>query len=110
MTQQHPPVTMPAFSPSGHAETKRLAVTSLILGLLWLGGIGSVLALVLGYRVLGRLGQVEPSSQREVRSIAVQAIVLGWGGVAFDVAGILLAIGMAVYGAVGLVQLSTPSW
>lgn len=61
-------------------ETNGLAVASLLFGICWLGGIGSLAALVLGYR-----------ARREIRnsaggqrgsSLATIGIVLGWIGIA----------------------------
>jgi hypothetical protein len=61
-------------------ETNGLAVASLLFGIFWLGGIGSLAALVLGYR-----------ARREIRnsaggqrgsSLATIGIVLGWIGIA----------------------------
>jgi hypothetical protein len=61
-------------------ETNGLAVASLLFGIFWLGGVGSLAALVLGYR-----------ARREIRnsaggqrgsSLATIGIVLGWIGIA----------------------------
>jgi Domain of unknown function (DUF4190) len=61
-------------------DTNGSAVASLLFGIFWLGGIGSLIALVLGYR-----------ARREIRSsaggqrgsgLATAGIVLGWIGVA----------------------------
>ena len=60
--------------------TNGLAIASLLFGIFWLGGIGSLAALVLGYR-----------ARREIRnsaggqrgsSLATIGIVLGWIGIA----------------------------
>ena len=70
------PYPVPAPAP----ETNGLAIASLLFGIFWLGGIGSLAALVLGYR-----------ARREIRrsagfqrgsSLATIGIVLGWIGVA----------------------------
>jgi hypothetical protein len=73
---------MPAgqFVPVPLPETNGLAVASLLFGIFWLGGIGSLAALILGYR-----------ARREIRnsaggqrgsSLATIGIVLGWIGIA----------------------------
>ena len=73
---------MPAgqFVPMYVPETNGLAIASLLFGIFWLGGIGSLAALVLGYR-----------ARREIRrsagfqrgsSLATIGIVLGWIGIA----------------------------
>ena len=73
---QFVPFPVPAPAP----ETNGLAIASLLFGIFWLGGIGSLAALVLGYR-----------ARREIRnsagfqrgsSLATIGIVLGWIGVA----------------------------
>ena len=73
---QFVPYPVPAPAP----ETNGLAIASLLFGIFWLGGIGSLAALVLGYR-----------ARREIRnsagfqrgsSLATIGIVLGWIGVA----------------------------
>ena len=70
------PFPVPAPAP----ETNGLAIASLLFGIFWLGGIGSLAALVLGYR-----------ARREIRrsagfqrgsSLATIGIVLGWIGIA----------------------------
>jgi Domain of unknown function (DUF4190) len=73
---QFVPIPVPVRLP----ETNGLAVASLLFGIFWLGGIGSLAALVLGYR-----------ARREIRNsaggqrgsgLATIGIVLGWIGVA----------------------------
>ncbi len=61
-------------------ETNGLAIASLFLGIIWLFGLGSVLAIALGY--LG-LKQIEASAGRESgRAIAIAGIVIGIVGLA----------------------------
>jgi hypothetical protein len=71
---------VPVLVPVPVPETNGLAVASLLFGIFWLGGIGSLAALVLGYR-----------ARREIRnsaggqrgsSLATIGIVLGWLGIA----------------------------
>jgi hypothetical protein len=79
-------------------ETNSSAVASAVLGALWLLGIGSVLALIFGYR-----------ARREIKSsqfyqtgggLATAGIILGWVGIA-----VLLVVAV---GALGLVADSRP--
>jgi hypothetical protein len=81
-------------------HTNGLAITSLIMGILGfhlLPFIGSILALVFGYRAKG---QIERSAGREEgHGLAIAGIVLGWIGVAFVILGVVaLGIFAAVYG------------
>jgi hypothetical protein len=62
------------------ARTNGLAVASLVMGILWMYGIGAILALVFGYLAKG---QISRSGGRETgRGLAIAGIVLGWIGVA----------------------------
>lgn len=63
-----------------------MAIASMVLGIVWIYGIGSVLALIFGYQAKA---QIDRSGGRESgRGMAIAGIVLGWIGVA----GILLLI------------------
>lgn len=68
-----------------------MSIASLVLGILWILGIGSILALIFGY--IG-LRQIRQRSQNG-RGIAIAGIVLGWVGVG----GNLLLITLATIGA-----------
>jgi hypothetical protein len=60
-------------------KTNGLAIASLVLGLIWIYGLGSILALVFGYSAKG---QIDHSGGRQSgRGMAVAGIVLGWIGV-----------------------------
>jgi len=92
---QFVPYPVPAPAP----ETNGLAIASLLFGIFWLGGIGSLAALVLGYR-----------ARREIRnsaggqrgsSLATIGIVLGWIGLA------LLVIAVAALVALLFASVST---
>ena len=70
--------------------TNGFAVASLVLGIVWWMGIGSILALVFGY--IGK-GQIDQSGGAEAgRGMAVAGIGLGWVGVALLV---LMTVAMA---------------
>jgi hypothetical protein len=67
-------------------RTNGMAVASMVLGILWLWGIGAILALVFGY---SSKSQIDRSGGTEAgRGMAVAGIVLGWIGIA----GLLLVI------------------
>ena len=61
-------------------EINRLAVVSLVLGLVWLYGIASILGLILGYVAKRQIDQ-SGGGQRG-RGLAVAGIAFGWLGVA----------------------------
>ena len=73
--------------------TNGFAVASLVLGLLWLYGLGSVLALVLGYKARREIdagGGVQGG-----RGLATSGIILGWIGVALLA---LVVLGVILFG------------
>lgn len=74
------------------SETNGLAVASLVLGILWLGGVGALLALIFGYI---SKGQIDRSSGRQSgRGMAITGIVLGWVGIVGLVLWIVLLISL----------------
>lgn len=64
--------------------TNGLAIASLVLGILWLYGIGSILALVFGYVALNQIKRRNENG----RGLAIAGTLLGWIGVG----GVLLII------------------
>ena len=67
-----------------------MAIASLVLGIVWIYGIGSILALVFGYQ--GR-NEIDRSNGTQTgRGMATAGIVLGWIGVGGLVLIILAAI------------------
>ena len=88
---QAPLPASPPFAPPSFVQQKAngLAIASLVLGIVWIYGIGSILALIFGYRAKA---QIDRSDGRESgRGMAVAGIVLGWIGVAVPVLLILSA-------------------
>lgn len=72
------------------ARANGLAVASMVLGILWIYGIGAVLALIFGYQART---QIDASGGTQTgRGMATAGIVLGWVGVG----GILLIIIVAI--------------
>jgi len=60
-------------------STNGFSIASMVLGIIWLYGIGSILALVFGY--IAR-GQIKRSNGREGgNGMAIAGIVLGWVGI-----------------------------
>jgi len=71
-------------------KTNGLAIASLVLGIVWIYGIGSILALVFGYQAKK---QIDASGGRESgRGMAIAGIVLGWIGVGLLVLVIIFAV------------------
>lgn len=78
------------------ATTNGLAVASLVVGIVWAMGIGSILALVFGYIAKS---QIEQSGGAQTGSgMAIAGIVLGWVGVGF----IALWIVMMAFGVMSM--------
>jgi Domain of unknown function (DUF4190) len=73
-------------------ETNGSAIVAVVLGVLWFAGIGSVLALVFGYRARREIKSSGGSQKGS--GLATAGIILGWIGIAVLVAGV--AAGLAV--------------
>jgi hypothetical protein len=61
------------------ARTIGMAVASLVLGILWVYGIGAILALVFGYSAKASIDRSHGTEGG--RGMAVAGIVLGWVGI-----------------------------
>lgn len=84
---QNQPDQVQTMSPR---TTNGFAVASLVLGIVFVGGIGSILALVFGYLAKN---QIDRSHGVEGgRGMAIAGIVLGWVGVAVVLLMILLMV------------------
>ena len=92
-----PPVPMAppyaAYQPVvAYPTTNGLAVASLVAGFLWLGWVGSILAVIFGHIALG---QINRSGGREQGSgLAIAGLVLGYMGVATLLLVLLVAGGI----------------
>ena len=64
-------------------RTNGMAVASLVLGIVWLWGLGAILALVFGYNALREIDR--SAGTQAGRGLAVAGVVLGWIGVAATV-------------------------
>jgi len=83
--------TAPAPAPTVAPTTNGFSIASLVLGILWLSGIGSILALIFGYianRRIRKSGGAETG-----RGMAIAGIVLGWIGLAGMILIIVLIVG-----------------
>jgi hypothetical protein len=70
-----------------------LAVASLVLGILFLWGVGSILALIFGYQALGEINR--SNGRVTGRGMAIAGIVLGWVGIAGAILLIILIVAVA---------------
>jgi hypothetical protein len=85
-------------------KTNAFAVASLVLGIVWIYGIGSVLALIFGYQ--GK-AQIDRSGGLQTgRGLAIAGIVLGWIGTASLVVFIII-FAVAVMGSSASNQFSS---
>lgn len=76
-------LAMPGTSsqpPPAPTKTNGLAIASLVLGIVWLYGVGSLLALIFGFIAKKRVDQSE--GREKGRGMAIAGIVLGFVGIA----------------------------
>lgn len=77
---QPPSVPYPEVQIAQAPPTSGMAIASMVMGILWLGGIGAVLALIFGYKAWR---EIDGSGGRiQGRGMATAGVVLGWVGVA----------------------------
>jgi hypothetical protein len=92
----HPTNPQPTPGWYGHTTaptaTNGLAIASLILGIVWIYGLGSIMALVFGYRSRREIA-VAQGGQRG-GGLAMAGIVLGWIGVVGAVLTIVLLVAL----------------
>ena len=67
-------------------RTNGMAIASMVLGIVWIYGIGAVLALIFGYKARSEIDASQGTQTG--RGMATAGIVLGWVGVA----GVILLI------------------
>lgn len=74
-----------AWGPPQQAGTDGLAIASLVLGIVWVAGIGSILAVVFGHVARRRIRRTGQSG----KGMALAGLILGYGG--FAVAALIVA-------------------
>lgn len=80
------------YGPTGTGRgTNGLAVASLVSGILWLCGVGSIAAVVLGHIALSQIKRTGAAG----RGLAIAGLVLGYLGVAGGVITLLAILGAA---------------
>lgn len=93
--QRPAPPSAPYQQPQAQ-QTNGLAIASLVLGILWLYWIGSILALIFGYRARRQID--ESNGAQGGRGLATAGIILGWIGVAMIFLGGLAIVAIGVLG------------
>ena len=58
--------------------TNGMSIAALVLGILWLYGVGSILSLIFGYI---SLGQIKRDPRQKGKGMAIAGVVLGWVGI-----------------------------
>jgi len=86
------PSPPPGWQPYGQVPPQRtgtngFAIASLVLGIVWVYGIGSILALVFGYIAKRQIRETGESGS----GLATAGIVLGWVGVGWLLVFIIVA-------------------
>jgi hypothetical protein len=72
----------PSYAPAGNQRTNRRAIWSLILSILWLGGLGSLAGIMLGFSARRRIAE---TGQRGA-GLATAGIVVGAVTLVFAIA------------------------
>lgn len=87
-----PPATAPTWVPASRIPTRTsgLAVASLVLGIIWFLGIGSLLAVVFAFISLRRIGRADGALGG--RGLAIAGLVLGFVGFAMTVLMVFITV------------------
>ena len=88
-------------------ETNGFAIVSALLAVLWFAGIGSVLALIFGYRARREI--TSSAGTQKGSGLATVGIILGWIGTAILVAIILAGVAIVASGGGGTPVPVSPS-
>ena len=85
--QQYPP-PQPPYVVAARPPYDGLAITSFILGVLWFGWLGSIMAVILGHIALRNIRRTHASG----RGLAIAGLILGYIGLSTLALFILLGI------------------
>jgi hypothetical protein len=92
-----PPPPTVAYTPAPPQQsTNGFAIASMVLGILWLWWIGSILALVFGYKARNEIDASDGAQGG--RGMATAGIILGWIGVGGTALIVLLIIVLQMLG------------
>jgi len=72
--------------------TSGMAIASLILGILWIGGLGSILAVIFGHIARKEIREGRASAQGG--GLALAGIIMGWVGIVALIAYIIFIIAL----------------
>lgn len=75
----YPPQPAPVYVPMPRPSTNGYAIAALVLGIVWMYGVTSILALVFGYRARREIDASQ--GWQTGRGLATAGIVLGWVGI-----------------------------
>ena len=90
----YPPSTPPyGYPPAVAATTNGLAIASLVLGIVWLGGLGALLAIIFGAVAISQINR--SGGTQSGRGLATAGIVLGGVGVILP---LFLIVGLTFVG------------
>ncbi len=90
-----PPPPPAAWAAPLHRKTSGLAIASLVLGIVWLGGVGAVLAVVFG---LIALAEIKRDAQVEGRGLAIAGVILGAIGIIIPIVAIVVVLAIGAVG------------
>ncbi len=91
--------TSPGQLAAPFRETNGFAIVSVLLGVLWFAGVGSVLALVFGYQA--RRAIRNSAGRQKGSGLATAGIILGWIGIAILLVGAFAAVALLAASAGG---------
>ena len=77
------PPPPPQYAPAPNYGTNGYAIASLVLGIVWIGGLGSLLAVIFGFMARGQIKNTD--GRQGGNGMAVAGIVLGIVGVVLTV-------------------------
>jgi DNA-directed RNA polymerase specialized sigma24 family protein len=83
-----PPIAPPPYYYAPSPPTNGLAIASMVLGILWLSGLGALLALILGNVALSQIKRRGEGG----RGMAITGVVLGWVGLVLLLVIVILVV------------------
>ncbi|MGH9413806.1 MAG: DUF4190 domain-containing protein [Terriglobales bacterium] len=86
-----------APAPAAAIKTNGLAIASLVLGILWFGWLGSILAIVFGHIAHSQIRDAQGSQKGH--GMATAGLILGYIGIATLIAAIALGMLGAMFSA-----------